>query len=196
MHIVISGMLACSLLFGSLTQRHVAVGPLYSSYLMYRDSEDAMGVWRPGGEIGIMNIVPHIGFKLRTTMLRYDAPPEQGPYSFEYVPLSLCTSFDILPFFDIPWLRVSVETGLGLFWWKGLYEDQVIMLPSGENMEERDIGFIAGMTLQINPLPHVGIEYGTRYNYLASADPYKYGFLDKDEKLWEHGLGVKFLWYW
>jgi len=196
MRIVISGMLVWSVLFGSMTQRYVAVGPVYSSYRMYMDDQDAMGVWRPAGEIGIINVIPHVGFKVRATTLRYDAPPEQGPYSFEYVPLSVCTSFDILPFFEIPWLRVSLETGLGVYWWKGLYEDQVIVLSDGDTMEERDIGFIAGMTLQINPLPFIGIEYGTRYNYLASAEPYKYGFLDKDEKLWEHGVGVKFIWYW
>ncbi|UCC12265.1 MAG: hypothetical protein JSW02_01645 [candidate division WOR-3 bacterium] len=196
MHIVISGMLVSSMLFGSMIQRHVAVGPLYSSHLLYRDDEEAMGVWRPAGEIGVMNIVPHIGMKFRATTLRYDAPAEQGSYSFEYIPLSLCTSFDILPFFDISWLHIGLETGLGMYWWKGLYEDEVITLPTGEAMEERDIGFIVGMTLQIHPLPHIGIEYGTRYHYLTSAEPYKYGFLDKDEKLWEHGIGVKFLWNW
>ena len=195
MHTVILGVLTCSMLFGSMTQRHVAIGPLYSSYLMYRDDEDAMGVWRPAGEIGVMNIVPHIGWKLRAAMLRYDAPAEQGPYSFEYIPVSLCTSLDIMPFFDIPWLQVSLETGLGMYWWKGLYDDQVITLPTG-TMEERDVGFIVGMTVQIHPFPHIGIEYGTRYHYLASAEPYKYGFLDKDEKLWENGIGVKFLWNW
>lgn len=196
MHMVISSILACSMLLGGIKQRHVEIGPLYSTYLMYRDDEDAMGVWKPAGEVGIMNIIPHIGFKIRAAALRYDAPLEQGPYSFEYIPLGLCTSFDILPFFDVPWLRVSLETGLGVYWWKGLYEDQVITLPDGDTMEERDIGFVAGMTFQVSPLPWMSIEYGTRYHYLASAEPYKYGFYDKDEKLWESGVGVKFLWNW
>ncbi|GAH59877.1 unnamed protein product, partial [marine sediment metagenome] len=35
------------------------------------------------------------------------------------------------------------------------------------------------------------LEYATRYNYIASAELEKYGYFDKDEKIWEHGVGLK-----
>lgn len=168
-------------------------GPHYASYILFQDEEDAMGKWHFGGEVGIANFIPHLGVKIRGSMLHYDAPEEQGPYAYEYTPLIFCTSFDLLPFFDIPWLAFTAETGLGVFFWKGLYDGEVIELPTGEKMEETDIGFIGGLTVQVRPIKYLGIEYATRYHYMASAEIYKYGFLDKDDKIWEHGVGVKLI---
>jgi len=189
---LISGILTVMLIFGAGDNIQLSIGPSYSSYLLYQNDEDSKGKWNLGGEIAIENIIPNIGFKLRGTKLSYEAPPEQGPYVWEYTPLSLCASFNILPFIKTPWLRVSVETGLGLYFWRGLYDDEVIVLPTGEEAEERDIGFVGGITVQLRPIKYLAIEYAMRYNYLASADIYKYGFDDKDEKIWENGVGIKF----
>jgi len=190
---LISGILTVMLIFGAGDNIQLSIGPSYSSYLLFQNDEDSKGKWNLGGEIAIENIIPNIGFKLRGTKLSYEAPPEQGPYVWEYTPLSLCASFNILPFIKTPWLRVSVETGLGLYFWRGLYDDEVIVLPTGEEAEERDIGFVGGITVQLRPIKYLAIEYAMRYNYLASADIYKYGFDDKDEKIWENGVGIKFV---
>jgi hypothetical protein len=168
-------------------------GPHYASYLLFQDEEDEKGKWHFGGEIGVANFIPHLGVKIRGSMLHYDAPPEQGPYAYEYTPLIFCTSFDLLPFVDISWLELTAETGLGVYFWKGLYDGEVIELPTGDKMEETDIGFIGGLTFQVRPVKYLGVEYATRYHYIASAELYKYGFQDKDDKIWEHGVGVKFI---
>jgi hypothetical protein len=183
-------MLTCSL--QSTRQLELTVGPHYASYLLFQDEEDAKGTWHVGGEIGIANLIPCIGVKVRGSMLRYDAPAEQGPYVYEYKPLSFCTSFDLLPFFGLTWLEFTAETGIGLYMWQGLYDDEVIVLPGGDKMEETDIGFVGGLTLQLRPIKCLGIEYATRYHYMATAD-YKYGFYDKDDKIWEHGAGLKYI---
>ena len=171
----------------------LSAGPHYASYLLFQDEDDAKGKWHLGGEIGAADFIPHLGGKIRGSMRHYDAPPEQGPYADEYTPLIFCVSFDLLPFFKIPWFRFTAETGLGVFLWKGLYDNEVIVLPSGDRMEETDIGFVGGLTLQVRPFKHIGLEYATRYYYIASADIYKYGFSDKDDKIWEHGAGLKFI---
>jgi hypothetical protein len=187
-------------MFISLSQgmntRHVSAGPLYSSYLLYQDDEDAVGIWRFGGEIGVINLIPHIGFKVRAAVLEYAAPSAHGPDKYEFWPVSFCTSFDLLPFLDSELLGLSLETGIGVFFWKGFYNDAIIELPNGELMDERDIGFIAGLTLQLRPIERIGIELGTRYNYIASADLYKYGYSDKDDKIWENGISLKALLPW
>jgi hypothetical protein len=77
--------------------------------------------------------------------------------------------------------------------WRGLYNGEVLILPTGEKAEEKDIGFVGGLTVQVRPIRYLGIEYAMRYNYLASAEIYKYGFEDKDDKIWENGVGVKFI---
>ena len=190
---VLSSLLILTCLFPTSEKIEISVGPTYSSYLLFQDTTEAIGKWNIGGEIGINNIIPHIGLKLRGTMLRYDAPAEQGPYTWEYTPISLCASFDILPFLKTPWMRLSVETGLGLYFWRGLYDGEVIVLPTGDTFEETDIGFVGGVTLQIRPVQYLGVEYAMRYNYMASAEIYKYGFTDKDDKIWENGVGIKFI---
>ena len=190
---LLSGILITTLIFGANDNVQLSIGPSYSSYLLFRNDEDGKGKWNFGGEIGVDNIIPNIGLKLRGTKLSYEAPPEQGPYVWEYTPLNLCASFNILPFLKTPWLRVSIETGLGLYFWRGLYDGEVIILPSGEKAEETDIGFVGGATVQLRPIKYVGIEYAMRYNYIASTDIYKYGFDDKDDKIWENGVGIKFI---
>lgn len=190
---LLSGILIAACLFQPNDNMEFSVGPSFSSYLLFQDDDESQGKWNLGGEIAIDNIVPNIGFKLRGTKLSYEAPPEEGPYVWEYTPLSLCASFNILPFLKTPWLKVSLETGLGLYIWRGLYDDEVIVLPTGEKAEERDIGFVGGLTIQVRPMKYLGIEYAMRYNYMASAEIYKYGFDDKDDKIWENGIGVKFI---
>lgn len=190
---LLSGLLILTSLFPAGEPVELAAGINYSSYLLFQDTTDAIGKWNVGGEIGIANIVPCVGLKIRGARLRYEAPPDQGPYVWEYTPLSLCASFNVLPFLRTPWLRLSVETGLGLYLWRGLYDDEVIVLPTGETVDETDIGFVAGVTLLFKPVKYLGIEYATRYNYIASANIYKYGFTDKDDKIWENGMGVKFI---
>lgn len=169
----------------------LSAGPHYSHYLLYQDEDEAKGKWNIGGEIEIMNLIPNIGLKLRGTKLRYNAPPEEGPYAYEFIPITLCTSFNLLPFLNLDWMRLSGETGFGLYFWRGLYDDEVIVLPTGEEMNERDFGFVAGLTLQLRPVKYIGLAYSTQYNYIASADIYKYSFLDKDDKIWEHGIALK-----
>jgi len=166
-----------------------SAGPHYSYYLLYQDDKEAQGEWGIGGEISITNVIPNIGLKLRGARLRYE--DAENSYVYEYTPLSLCTSFNILPFLKVEWLRLSVETGFGFYLWQGLHDDEVIELPTGEKMEEKDIGFVGGLTIQLRPIKLIVLEYSTRYNYIASADIYKYGFTDKDEKIWENGFGLK-----
>ena len=190
---LLSGILAATLLFGAGDNIQLSIGPSYSSYLLFQNDEDGKGKWNLGGEIAIDNIIPNIGLKLRGTRLSYEATPEQGPYAWDYTPLNLCASFNILPFLNTPWLRATIETGLGLYWWRGLYDGEVIVLPTGDKVEERDIGFVGGVTVQLRPIKYLGIEYAMRYNYIASADIYKYGFDDTDDKIWENGMGVKFI---
>jgi hypothetical protein len=190
---LLSGILAATLLFAAGDNIELSIGPSYSSYLLFQNDEEAIGKWNLGGEIAVDNVIPNIGFKLRGTRLSYEAPPEQGPYEWEYMPISVCASFNILPFIRIPWFKATIETGLGYYMWRGLYNGEVLILPTGEKAEEKDIGFVGGLTVQVRPIRYLGIEYAMRYNYLASAEIYKYGFEDKDDKIWENGVGVKFI---
>ena len=148
-----------------------------------------------GGEISISNLIPNIGLKLRASRLLYE--PRFVVYfdeiiEYEYIPLTLCTSFNLLPFLKLQWLKLSLETGIGVYFWKGLDNSgQIIISPTGETMEERDIGFVGGFTLQLRPIKYIGIEFSSLYHYIASSEIYKYGFEDKDEKIWENGIGLK-----
>jgi len=168
-----------------------SLGPNYSSYQFFQDSSAAQGKWHWGGEIGIINIIPNIGLKIRAAKLSYEI--EQGAYTYEYTPLTLCTSFNLLPFLKIDWLTLSGETGFGVYFWRGLYNSAIRLLSTSEKVDEKDLGFVAGATLQLKPIKHIGIEFMTRYNYIASADIDKYGYSDKDEKIWENGLGLKII---
>jgi hypothetical protein len=47
--------------------------------------------------------------------------------------------------------------------------------------------------MQIKPLRFIALEGMMRYHYLFSSNIDKYGFQDKDEKIWENGVGVKFV---
>lgn len=190
---LLSGILIVLSLFQAGDRLELSLGPSYSSYLLFQNDEDAIGKWNLGGEIAVYNIIPNIGLKFRGTKLSYEAPPEQGPYVWEYTPLNLCASFNILPFVKTPLVRLSIETGLGLYLWRGLYDGDVIVLPTGDKVEATDIGFVGGFTFRLRPIKYLGIEYAMRYNYIASADIYKYGFDDKDEKIWENGIGIMFI---
>jgi hypothetical protein len=166
-------------------------GPTYASNLLYQDdSSEAKGLWQWGIELGVANIVPKIGLKLRATLLKYDAPPELGPYSYKYMPITLSTTFSLLPFTRTRWLDLSLETGFGLYLWQGLYDDEVITLPTGSKMDEKDLGFAGGLSLMLRPARHVALEASTHYSYLTSANIYKYGYYDKDEKLWINSFGL------
>jgi hypothetical protein len=174
-------------------QLEFSLGPHYASYLLYQNEEEVKGKWHFGGEISIANLIPYTGIKLRGAMLHYDAPAEQGPYAYEYDPLVFCASFDLLPFLDIRFIEMTAETGIGIYFWRGLYDDEVIVLPTGDEMKETDIGFVGGLTFQIRPIKYLGVEYAARYHYMATTNIYKYGFNDKDDKIWEHGIGMKLI---
>jgi hypothetical protein len=189
------GMFIASMLWLTSVQAaepiELSIGPQYSSYQLYMNENTLPANWSLGGEVGIHNVVPHIGLKLRATKVKFY--PMIMEESYEYMPITLCTSFDLTPFYKINWLRLSAETGLGLYNWKGYWIDDIIVLPNGESMEEWDIGFVVGVTLQLRPVEYLGIEYAMRYNYIASTDIDKYGFYDKDDQIWENGFGVKFI---
>jgi len=170
-----------------------SAGLQYSSYTLYMDDEDAEITGGFGGEIGITDILPHIGLKLRMSKIRFTTSAENIPYDYEYMPVSLCTSFDMLPFYDAFWLSLTMETGFGYYFWKGMQNDEIVILPTGGKMDERDYGFLGGFTIQLKPLRNIAIEFSTRYNYIASSNIHKYGYFDKDEKLWENGIGIKYL---
>lgn len=167
------------------------IGPTYSSYLLYQDDEeDTKRKWQWGLEAGVVNIIPKIGLKLSTTVLEYDGPTESESYTYKYTPLTFCTSFNLMPFLNLNWLSLSVETGFGLYLWQGLFNDQVMVLPTGE-MDEKDLGFAAGIGLQIKPTRYLALSSYIQYNYLMSANIYKYGYFDKDEKIFANGFGIR-----
>jgi hypothetical protein len=165
---------------------YVSLGSHYSSYRLYRDTYNALEKWSPGGELGI-SFIPNIEFRLGGSRLTY----EMDDTTFEYAPLTFCTSFNLLPFFTLPWFRLSGETGIGLYLWRGLSNGNVIVLSNGDTIDEKDIGFLAGLTFQLKPVKYIALEASTRYHYIASIDMKKYGYSDKDEKLWENGIGVR-----
>ncbi len=63
-------------------------------------------------------------------------------------------------------------------------------------MSEKDIGFVGGLSLQVRPYKLIALEIASRLNYIASSDLEKYGYSDKDEKLWENGVGLKIIMPW
>ena len=170
-----------------------SAGTHYSSYILYLDDEDKVSTGGFGGEIGVHNFIPLISLKLRGAKVRYDNPFEAIPYDYDYIPFSLTSSFDMLPFWDIPWLDLTLETGFGYYFWKALYNDEVVILPTGGEMDEKDYGFVGGFSIQVRPLKHLGIRFVSQFNYLASSDINKYGYFDKDEKLWENGIDITFI---
>ncbi len=188
----LSGLLVLTSLFQSSDKVEISFGPHYSPTMLYLDEEDPQTEGLYGGEVGIVNFIPHVGLKLRGGKVEYDAPVGYSATRFEYMPLILCTSFDMIPFLRLPWVRLTVETGFGLFLWRGVDSSgETIELANGETMDEKDLGFVGGITFQIRPVRYFGVEYAMRYNHIASSNLEKYGFFDKDEKLWEHGIGVK-----
>jgi hypothetical protein len=170
-----------------------SAGPHYSSYLLYLDDEDPVSTWGFGGEVAIHDFIPLISLKLRGAKVRYTAPFENIPYDYEYLPFSLCSSFDMLPFWDIRWLNLNLETGFCYCFWKTLYDGEVVVLPTGGEIDEKDYGFTGGFTIQLKPIKHLGISFVSQFNYLASSNINKYGYYDKDEKLWENGIAISFI---
>jgi len=171
-------------------------GVLYNYCVVSQDNRDFETINNWAGEIGIVNVVPKIGFKLRGSFVEYQpsdidtTPVNENLITYQYYPLTLCTSFNLMPFFKVSFLRFSMETGIGVYFWKGLYNNEVVVLPAGK-MDEKDFGFTGGLSLQIKPVQFIGIEITSRYHYIASANLEKYGYYDKDEKLWENGIGLK-----
>ncbi|NOR17720.1 hypothetical protein GQ543_08450 [candidate division WOR-3 bacterium] len=189
-HAFLSSIVMLTCLIQGSDKVQFSIGANYSSYILYQGAEVSKDQWNMGGEIAVHNFIPHIGLKLRDSKVEYSHFPFEGyTYVFEYVPIMLCTSFNMLPFSKSQWLRLSLETGIGLYFWTGkTYE-----LVQSAYIDERDIGFVGGFTLQVKPFKFIVLEYATRYNYIASSDIYKYGFEDKDEKLWENGIGLKII---
>ena len=169
----------------------LSFSPHYAYHYLYLDDLEPRGEWGFGGELEIRDFIPHIGLKLRGNMVTYPAVSGTNTYEHEFIPLSLCTSFDLLPFIESTWFKLTLETGFGLYLWRALDNGTVVVLPDASEISERDIGFVGGLTLQLRPITHVAFEYATRYNYIASAELEKYGYFDKDEKIWEHGAGLK-----
>jgi hypothetical protein len=165
----------------------------YSSYLLSMDDEDPVGAWGWGGEVGVHDFIPLISLKLRGAKVRYSSPFETVAYDYDYIPFSLTSSFDMLPFWEIPWLGINLETGFCYCFWKALSDGEVVVLPSGGEINEKDYGFTGGFTIQLKPVKHLCIKFISQFNYLASSNIYKYGYFDKDEKLWENGIGISFL---
>jgi hypothetical protein len=167
----------------------------YSSFHLFADDAKVESAWGPSVEVGIHDFIPRIGLKLSGGKVRYETPFEFVSYNYEYIPITLCSSFDMLPFWEIESVDLILETGFGFYFWKALRLGQVVELPTGEKIDERDYGFVGGFTLQVQPHRNLGIGFVTRFNYITSSDIYKYGFYDKDEKLWENGLSVTFILY-
>lgn len=179
--------------------RRIEFGPVYSYSLLKQDGQDNKGSYLWGAELGARNILPGIGLKLRASRLRITAPDidstaeDESRYGYRYIPVTLAAAFDLLPFFTgTERLSLCLETGLGVCLWQGLYDGEVLEIPTG-SMDERDLEFTAGLNLQVWPLKHLALELTSRYHYLASANLEKYGFADQDDKILERGLGLKFL---
>lgn len=170
-----------------------SAGPHYSTYLLYMDDEDPVSSWGMGGEVALHDFIPRISLKLRGAKVRYTTPFEAFPYDYDYMPFSLCSSFDMLPFWDIAWLDLTLETGFCYCFWKTLYDGEVVELPTGEKIDEKDYGFTGGFTIRLKPIKHIGISFVSQFNYLASSNIYKYGYFDKDEKLWGNGISISFI---
>lgn len=174
----------------------LSFSPHYSYNYLYQDDKDPRGKWGFGGELEIRNFIPHIGLKLRGNMVTYPAVASTDTYEYEFIPLTLCTSFDLLPFIEPTWFNLTLETGFGLYLWRALDNGSVVVLPDNTEMSERDIGFVGGLSLQVRPYKLIALEIASRFNYIASSDLEKYGYSDKDEKLWENGVGLKIIMPW
>lgn len=162
----------------------------YSSFHLYWNEEAATNQWGLSAEAAVHNIVPHIGFKCAVSTVQYENIPFSGyAYSVDYIPLTFVTSFDILPFLEIERVRLFLETGIGVYFWDGTSDG--LTEEDRATFDETNIGFLGGLTLHLRPLKYVGIDLTSRYHYITSADIYKYGFEDKDDKLWENGIGLR-----
>ncbi|MCK4576507.1 hypothetical protein KAU34_08885, partial [candidate division WOR-3 bacterium] len=95
---LLSGLLLATLFSQASAKLNISFGGQYSSFLLYQDEEGSRNTWGMGGEIEISNYIPNLGLKLRGSKTSYDIPGEEVNYVYEYIPLTLCTSFDILPF--------------------------------------------------------------------------------------------------
>jgi len=169
----------------------IFIGPSYSSYILFMDDDAPKGKWQWGIQMGVSNIIPKLGVKISGTVVCYDAPPEVGPYKYKYTPIVLTFNYNLLPFLKTGLIQLNLETGFGLYLWQGLFNDQVIVLPTGEKMDEKDLGFIGGLELQIKPMDNIGFFSHLSYQYLTSSNIYKYGYFDKDEKFFVNGFGLK-----
>jgi len=168
------------------------IGPSYSSYLLYQDQDETKETWQWGIQAGIANIIPKLGIKFSATSVRYDAPVEVGPYSYKYTPLTISFDYNLLPFIKSGLIQLNLQTGFGWYLWQGLFNNEVITLPTGEKMDEKDLGFTGGLELQIKPLDNLALFSSLQYHYLTSSNIYKYGYFDKDEKFLVNGFGIKF----
>ena len=178
--------------------RRIEFGPVYSYSLIKQDELEIRGLYNWGGELGIRNIIPGIGLKLKGGYISFDGldvdstTEDESRYSYRYIPLTLGTTFDLLPFLKTDRLSLSLETGLGVCLWQGMYDGDVVDLPTG-SMDEKDLEFTAGLNLQFWALKYLALEITSRYHYITSANLDKYGYSDKDEKILENGLGLKFV---
>jgi len=169
----------------------VFIGPSYSSYLLYQDQDETKETWQWGIQAGIANIIPKLGIKFSATSVRYDTTMVFGKYSYRYTPLTITLNYNILPFLKTGLIKMEIQTGFGWYLWQGLFNDEVITLPTGEKMDEKDLGFTGGLELQIKPLDNLALFSSLNYHYLTSSNIYKYGYFDKDEKLLVNGFGLK-----
>jgi hypothetical protein len=163
------------------------VGPDYATYLLYQNDEEPKGRWQFGGAIEVEDVIPNIGLKVRGSRVKY----QSGDHAWEYTPVSFCTSFNLLPFLRYNRLRLTLETGMGVYFWRSLLKDEVMVLPNNTKAIERDPGFVIGTTLELRPTRLLVLQGSIRYNYIASSNIYKYGFADKDDRLLEIGFGVR-----
>lgn len=160
----------------------------YSSYHLYWNDEAATSQWGLSGEAAVYNIVPRVGFKVAVSTINYENMPFSGfDYTVNYVPLTFITSFDILPFLETERFRFFLETGIGVYFWEGDTPVEAV----APAIDETNIGFLGGLTIHLRPVKYLGIDLTSRYHYIASADIYQYGFDDKDDKLWENGVGLR-----
>ncbi|MCX7994353.1 MAG: hypothetical protein N3A65_01075 [candidate division WOR-3 bacterium] len=192
MNLLVLPILYCGILNPRLDARQIFISPTYSNYLLYQDSdEEPKGKWQWGIQVGVANLIPKLGIEFSGALIRYDAPPEQGPYAYKYTPLTFTINFNILPFLKTSLIQMYIKTGFGLYLWQGLFNNQVITLPTGDKMDEKDLGFTGGMEFQIKPLDNLAIFSHLQYHYLTSSNIYKYGYFDKDEKFFVNGFGLK-----
>ncbi|MEO0136063.1 MAG: hypothetical protein ABIL40_03025 [candidate division WOR-3 bacterium] len=176
-----------------LDARQVFIGPNYSNYLLYQDTlKEPKSKYQWSIQIGVANIIPKLGIEFSGAIVRYDAPPEQGPFAYKYTPLTLTITYNLLPFLKTGLFQMHLKTGFGWYLWQGLFNDQVITLPTGDKMDEKDLGFTGALEFQIKPLDNLALFSHLQYHYLTSSNIYKYGFFDKDEKVFVNGFGLKF----